>query len=66
MKQIIYTFSLLILLLTTACNDGFEAINTNTNAPVKVEAELLLRQVIYDFGDEMAYEGFVAGNLLGQ
>lgn len=49
-----------------SCTKDFEQINTNPNAPVEVQPSLLLRQVIYDYGDEMAYEGFVAGNLLGQ
>jgi len=49
-----------------ACTEDFEEINTNPNAPIEVQPSLLLRQVIYDYGDEMSYEGFVAGNLLGQ
>ncbi len=64
MKYIIFFFTL--TLITFSCTKDFEDINTNPNAPVQVQAELLLRQVIYDYGDEMAYEGFVAGNLLGQ
>ncbi len=55
-----------LLLLFTACTSGFEEINTNPNAPIDVRAELLLRQVIYDTGEQMSYEAFVAGNLLGQ
>lgn len=62
-KQILYLAAFLVLV---SCTKDFEAINTNPNAPVNVQPELLLRQVIYDYGDEMAYEGFVAGNLLGQ
>ncbi len=49
-----------------ACNKDFDEINTNPNAPGQVQPELLLRQIIYSFGEEMSYEGFVAGNLLGQ
>ena len=64
MKQILGVF--LILFLFTACTTDFESINTNPNAPVSVQPDLLLRQVIYNYGDEMSYEGFVAGNLLGQ
>lgn len=50
----------------TGCKKDFSAINTNSNNPVDVEPDLLLRQVIYDLGDNMSYEGFVAGNLLSQ
>ena len=46
--------------------EDFKEINTNPNAPVSVQPSLLLRQVIYDYGEQMSYEGFVAGNLLGQ
>ncbi len=61
-----YTCILISLLCCFSCTKDFETINTNPNAPVEVQPGLLLRQVIYDYGDEMAYEGFVAGNLLGQ
>lgn len=56
----------MLLLLFAGCSKNFEEINTNTNAPVTVQPSLLLRQVIYDFGEQMSYEGFTAGNLLGQ
>lgn len=56
----------MILCLLISCTGEFESLNTNPNAPIKVQPSLLLRQVIYDFGEEMAYEGFVAGNLLSQ
>lgn len=49
-----------------ACTADFEKINTNPNSPIEVQPSLLLRQVIYNYGEEMSYEGFVAGNLLGQ
>ncbi|MEZ4932147.1 MAG: SusD/RagB family nutrient-binding outer membrane lipoprotein [Saprospiraceae bacterium] len=61
-----YVLAIISLLCGLACTKDFEQINTNPNAPVEVQPSLLLRQVIYDYGDEMAYEGFVAGNLLGQ
>lgn len=61
-----YAIYLLSFLFVFSCTKDFEEINTNPNAPVQVQPSLLLRQVIYDYGDEMAYEGFVAGNLLGQ
>lgn len=57
---------LLLLFMITSCTKDFEEINTNTNSPVSVQPSLLLRQVIYDYGEQMSYEGFTAGNLLGQ
>ncbi|OEK07876.1 hypothetical protein A8C32_15465 [Flavivirga aquatica] len=66
MKNIIYIFTILSLLATTSCTKDFEAINTNPNAPVSVQPSLLLTQVIYNYGEEMSYEGFVAGDLLAQ
>ena len=54
------------ILLTTSCTQDFEEINTNPNSPVSVQPSLLLRQVLYDYGEQMSYEGFTAGNLLGQ
>lgn len=64
--KFIYSTLFIFSLFLISCTDGFEEINTNPNDPVNVQPSLLLRQVIYDVGDEMAYEGFVAGNLLGQ
>lgn len=58
---VIVFFSLLM-----GCTKDFEDINLNPNAPQEVKAELLLRKVIYNYGEEMSYEGFVAGNLLSQ
>ncbi|WP_055434891.1 SusD/RagB family nutrient-binding outer membrane lipoprotein [Lacinutrix algicola] len=66
MKNILYLFSFFALVLTTSCTKDFEDINTNPNAPNAVQPSLLLRQVIYDFGEQMSYEGFVAGDLLSQ
>ncbi|GJM34747.1 MAG: hypothetical protein DHS20C18_37480 [Saprospiraceae bacterium] len=66
MKKINFLITTLVILLATACTKDFEAINTNPNAPIEVQPGLLLRQVIYDYGEQMSYEGFVAGNLLGQ
>ncbi|MEO0734716.1 MAG: SusD/RagB family nutrient-binding outer membrane lipoprotein, partial [Bacteroidota bacterium] len=57
---------LLLVFLLTACTQDFEDLNTNENAPREVQPELLLRQVLYGYGDAMSYEGFVAGNLLSQ
>lgn len=65
----IYKYYFLITFISigiTSCTADFEEINTNSNAPVTVQPSLLLRQVIYNYGEEMSYEGFVAGGLLGQ
>ncbi|MDG5490239.1 SusD/RagB family nutrient-binding outer membrane lipoprotein [Psychroserpens sp. SPM9] len=66
MKNIKYLFIILSLFTTLSCTKDFEDINTNPNAPGTVQPSLLLRQVIYDFGENMSYEGFVAGDLLSQ
>lgn len=66
MKNILYIITIISLVLTTSCTSDFENINNNPNAPVSVQPSLLLRQVIYNFGEEMSYEGFVAGDLLAQ
>jgi hypothetical protein len=66
MKFLKYSVLLGLVIGAFACTTDFEEINTNPNAPIAVQPGLLLRQVIYDYGDEMSYEGFVAGNLLGQ
>ncbi|RMB62963.1 SusD/RagB family nutrient-binding outer membrane lipoprotein [Dokdonia sinensis] len=58
--------SCIFLLILSSCSNDFEEINTNPNDPVSVQPSLLLRQVIYDFGEQMSYEGFVAGDLLSQ
>ncbi|WP_298950085.1 SusD/RagB family nutrient-binding outer membrane lipoprotein [uncultured Nonlabens sp.] len=63
-------YSLLLLafisVVIISCTADFEEINTNPNAPVSVQPSFLLRQVIYNYGEEMSYEGFVAGGLLSQ
>ena len=65
-KYIYSSIILMALLIVPSCTDNFEEINSNPNAPISVETEFLLRQVIYDYGEQMSFEGFVAGNLLGQ
>ena len=60
-------YSLLILLVEImACTKDFESINVNPTTPVDVQPELLFRKVLFDYAEQMSYEGFVAGNLLGQ
>lgn len=66
MKKYLYITTCVLLFGLTACTNDFEEINTNPNDPVTVQPSLLLRQVIYDFGEQMSYEGFVAGDLLSQ
>jgi len=66
MKHFLHITSLLLLLGMSSCTEDFEEINTNPNDPVSVQPSLLLRQVIYDYGEQMSYEGFVAGDLLSQ
>ncbi|WP_236641982.1 SusD/RagB family nutrient-binding outer membrane lipoprotein [Dokdonia sinensis] len=66
MKQMTPFLSCIFLLILSSCSNDFEEINTNPNDPVSVQPSLLLRQVIYDFGEQMSYEGFVAGDLLSQ
>jgi len=65
MKNIITTLVLIALTLASCTND-FQEINTNPNAPIEVQPSLLLRNVIWNYGEQMSYEGFVAGNLLSQ
>ncbi len=55
-----------VVFLASSCADDFEEINVNPAAPIEVEPSLLLRQVIWSSVEEMSYEGYVAGNLLGQ
>lgn len=64
MKKIIYI--LIVTLSLNSCTKDFEEINTNPTSPINASPSLLLRQVIYDYGEQMSYEGFVAGNLLSQ
>ncbi|MEL7376118.1 MAG: SusD/RagB family nutrient-binding outer membrane lipoprotein, partial [Bacteroidota bacterium] len=59
-------FAFLLALFNTSCTDSFTDINTNPNAPTDVQPGLLLRQVIWNYGERMSFDGFVAGNLLSQ
>ncbi|AQS93815.1 hypothetical protein BXQ17_06985 [Polaribacter sp. BM10] len=65
MKKYRYILAIFAIFLAS-CTTDFEEINTNPNAPVAVQPSLLLRQVMYNFGENMSYEGFVAGDLLAQ
>ena len=66
MKKILLIALVAALSLATSCTKDFEEINVNPVSPVDVQPELLFRKVLFDYSDKMAYEGFVAGNLLGQ
>ena len=66
MKKIIAIIITFVLVTLSSCTKDFEEINTNLNAPNSVQPSFLLRQVIYNYGENMSYEGFVAGDLLGQ
>ncbi len=65
MKNILYSLAL-VTLFSFGCTKDFEQINSNPNAPIQVQPEFLLRQVIYNYGEQMSFEGYAAGNLLGQ
>lgn len=66
MKVLSYASCCILLVSIIACTKDLDSINTNPNAPIEVTPSLLLRKVIYDYQEQMSYEGFVAGNLLGQ
>lgn len=66
LKSPLLYLSLILALVLSSCTKDFEEINTNPNQPLTVQPSLLLRQVIYDYGEQMSYEGFTAGDLLGQ
>ena len=59
-------FTIFCLLFFCACTEDFEAVNTNPNGPTEVQPELLFRQVLYGYGNDMGREGFTGGSLLGQ
>ncbi len=66
MKLKIYLTLVSSFLLLLSCTKDFKEINNNPNAPTSIEPQFLLRQVVYDLGEQMSYESFVAGNLLRQ
>lgn len=66
MKNYNIISAFLLLFTFLGCTRNFEEINTNPNSPNSVEPSFLLRQVIYNYGENMSYEGFVAGDLLSQ
>ncbi|MBK0383839.1 SusD/RagB family nutrient-binding outer membrane lipoprotein [Pedobacter sp. SD-b] len=60
----------IILLIATlglaSCTKDLSEINTNTNSPIDAQPSLLFRKVLFDYGEQMSFEAFDAGNLLGQ
>lgn len=66
MKNIKILLLLFITVSILSCTKDLEQINTNPNAPINVQPEFLLRQVLFNYQEQMHFEGFVAGNLLGQ
>ncbi|MCU0324280.1 MAG: SusD/RagB family nutrient-binding outer membrane lipoprotein [Spirosomaceae bacterium] len=66
MKKFIQYIVGFLMVATVSCTNDFEKLNINPTAPVDVQPELLFRKVLFDYADQMSYEGFVAGNLLGQ
>ena len=65
-KYSLHIILIISLIFLGSCTKDFEEINTNPNSPNSAEPSLLLRQVLWNSMEEMSYEGFVAGNLLGQ
>ncbi len=61
-----YIYSILVLLFFSTCTNDLSEINTNPNAPIDAQPSLLLRKILFDYGEQMSFEGFDAGNLLGQ
>lgn len=65
-KIVLISLTCSLIFSLTSCVQGFQEINTNENAPIDVRPSLLLRKVLWDYGEQMSYEGFVSGGLLGQ
>ncbi len=63
-KNILMLF--LTVLMVGSCTMDFREINTNNNSPIDVQPSFLLRNVIWDYNENMSYEGFVSGGLLSQ
>ena len=66
MINILRVSIVLIISTVLSCTTDFKSINTNENAPIDVQPSLLLRKVLWDYTENMAYEGFVSGGLLSQ
>lgn len=61
-----YIILLIISLGLASCTKDLSNINTNPNSPIDAQPSLLLRKVLFDYGEQMSFESFDAGNLLSQ
>ncbi|MFC5285114.1 SusD/RagB family nutrient-binding outer membrane lipoprotein [Pedobacter alpinus] len=61
-----YIIILLATLGMASCTKDLSEINTNPNSPIDAQPSLLFRKVLFDYGEQMSFESFDAGNLLGQ
>jgi hypothetical protein len=64
MKKYIIIF--IATLGLASCTKDLSQINTNPNSPIDAQPSLLFRKVLFDYGEQMSFEAFDAGNLLGQ
>lgn len=64
MKKIIYLF--FVAFATFSCTEDFTEINTNTNQPETVSADLLLPTVIFNFSDLAVLQNNDFGHIIGQ
>ncbi|MBC7653961.1 MAG: SusD/RagB family nutrient-binding outer membrane lipoprotein [Oligoflexus sp.] len=61
-----YILILMATLALASCTKDLSEINTNPNSPIDAQPSLLFRKVLFDYGEQLSYESFDAGNLLGQ
>ena len=57
---------LLLVFLTSACDNGFDALNENENQPTSVSPAVLLPNVIYETSYDYLWENWSIGNLVAQ
>jgi hypothetical protein len=61
-----YILILIAIIGLSSCTKDLSEINTNPNSPIDAQPSLLFRKVLFDYGEQMSFEAFDAGNLLGQ
>jgi hypothetical protein len=61
-----YIIIFITILGLASCTKDLSEINTNPNSPIDAQPSLLFRKVLFDYGEQMSFEAFDAGNLLGQ
>lgn len=61
-----YIFLVWSIIALVSCTKDLSNINTNPNSPIDAQPSLLFRKILFDYGEQMSFEGFDAGNLLGQ